>query len=118
MACPDGLVATNFCSPIHLTDPVCMGPPGESIAALEDLKRAVRFSSVLATLFGLNGAARPVSSMAFGEDTTNANRTLKGNAPVGDRRVGTGGISLVIHHRGRSSAGRNGRRRKGPALRD
>src|SRR5207237_2872184 len=27
MACPDGLVATNFCSPIHFTDAVCMHPP-------------------------------------------------------------------------------------------
>src|SRR5882724_10777650 len=32
MACPDGLVATNFCSPTHLTVPVCMQPPEESIA--------------------------------------------------------------------------------------
>src|SRR5215469_10063281 len=27
MAWPEGLVATNFCSPIHFTDAVCMRPP-------------------------------------------------------------------------------------------
>src|ERR1700694_826503 len=27
IVCPEGLVATNFCSPIHFTDAVCMGPP-------------------------------------------------------------------------------------------
>src|SRR5215470_15193174 len=28
MAWPEGLIATNFCSPIHCTDAVCMLPPG------------------------------------------------------------------------------------------
>src|SRR5216684_5248257 len=32
MACPEGLVATNFSSPIHFTDAVCMAPPAERIA--------------------------------------------------------------------------------------
>jgi hypothetical protein len=27
IACPDGLVATNFCSPIHFTVPVCIRTP-------------------------------------------------------------------------------------------
>jgi hypothetical protein len=29
MACPEGLVATNFSSPIHFTDAVCILPPTE-----------------------------------------------------------------------------------------
>jgi hypothetical protein len=31
IVCPDGLVASNFCSPIHFTDAVCMKPPHRNI---------------------------------------------------------------------------------------
>src|SRR5258708_25455797 len=40
IACPDGLVATNFCSPIHFTDPVCMRPPCRKHSRTWNLKRA------------------------------------------------------------------------------
>src|SRR5882762_11749296 len=56
--------------------------------------------------------------MAFKEEKTNADAILKGEARAGDRRAGTGGASLVIDSRSRSTAERPGRRGKRSTVHD
>src|SRR5882672_4026416 len=67
IACPDGPVATNFCSPIHFTDPVCMRPPQRKHSRARRLKRVARILLAFDSFFTLNCAARPIVSVGLGE---------------------------------------------------
>src|SRR5260370_1206397 len=69
IAWPDGLVATNFSSPIHLTDAVCMRPPQESIAGRGTRNERRRMPLAFESFFSLKCGAGPVVSIAFGEES-------------------------------------------------
>src|SRR5216684_1989018 len=70
IACPDGPAATNFWSPIHFTEPVCMEPPGRKHSRTRRLKRVARIPIEFRFVFyfELRCLADSLSSLGGGED--------------------------------------------------
>src|SRR6266849_4941588 len=116
IAFPEGLVATNFCLPIHFTDPVCMRPPRRKHSRTANLKRARQIPIGFRFVFWFKFRSPTGSLHRVRGERTNAN--LKGKAPAGDSHAWTGGAAMVNDSRSRNAAERHGRRWKRSTVRD
>src|SRR5439155_13313398 len=99
IACPEGPVARNFCSPTHFTVPVCMRPPERKDSREVHWRRTMPILIQLKLVFTFNCRPCPVGSMAVGEEKSSDNANFKGKAPSGSN--GVRACRAVLVHQGR-----------------